>query len=149
MSCFCKLDKDEHGKNVDQNLYRSMIESLFYLTVSRLDIIYSVCICGRFQSATEESHLSVVKRIIKYVGTYPKLGLQYPKGSNLIISVYSDADLTRCKIDRESTLGTCQLLSCVLISWYSNKKHTMALSIVEAEYVALGSYCAQILWMKQ
>jgi len=79
MSSSSKLDNDEVGKKVDQKLYRSMIGSLLYLTVSRPNILFSVCICARFQSDPKESHLSAVKRIIKYIVTFPKLGLWYPK----------------------------------------------------------------------
>ena len=50
MSITCKLDKDEKGKKVDQKLYRGIIRSFLYLTMSRLDIIFSVYMCARFQS---------------------------------------------------------------------------------------------------
>ena len=42
------LDLDEGGKSIDQTLYHSMIGSLLYLTTSRPDIMFSVCICARF-----------------------------------------------------------------------------------------------------
>ena len=48
MSTSTKLDKDDRGINVDQKLYRSMIRSLLYLTASRPDIMFSVCLCDRF-----------------------------------------------------------------------------------------------------
>lgn len=65
MSTTCKLEKDVDGILVDQRLYRSMIGSLLYLTSSRPDIILSVCLCARFQPNPMESHLKVVKKIIK------------------------------------------------------------------------------------
>jgi hypothetical protein len=58
-----KLDKDENMKNVDIKQYRGMIGSLLYLTASRLDILFSLCLCARFQSCPKESHLVPVKRI--------------------------------------------------------------------------------------
>ena len=70
MSLATKLDKNERGKNVNQKLYRGMIDSLFYLTPSRPDIMFSVCLCARFQACPKESHLSVAKRIFRYlIGT--------------------------------------------------------------------------------
>ena len=48
MSTTTKLTKDEKGKGVEEKLYRDMIRSLFYLTISRLDIMFSVCFCARF-----------------------------------------------------------------------------------------------------
>ena len=47
MSPTTKLDKDESGKSVDTKLYRGMIGSLLYLTGSRPDIMFSVCLCAR------------------------------------------------------------------------------------------------------
>ena len=44
----CKLNKDEKGTNIDQILYRGIIGSLLYLTASRLDILFSICMCARF-----------------------------------------------------------------------------------------------------
>ena len=62
---------------------------------------------------------------------------------------YSDTDLAGCKLDRKSTSGTCQFLGHSLVSWFSKKQNSVALSTGEAKYVASGSCCAQILWMKQ
>jgi hypothetical protein len=55
----------------------------------------------------------------------------------------------RISIDRKSTLGTCQLLGRSLVSWSSKKQNSVASSTAEAEYVFVGSCCAQLLWMKQ
>ena len=59
-----QLDLDPNGKDVDQKVYRSMIGSLLYLCASRPDIMLSVCMCARFQSAPKESHYMAVKRIL-------------------------------------------------------------------------------------
>ena len=74
MSSSIKLDKDEKGKSIDSTMYRDMIGSLLYLTVSRPDIMYSVCLCARFQSYPKESHLSVVKRNLKYLRETMNIG---------------------------------------------------------------------------
>ena len=50
MSNTCKLSRDEEGKRVYQKLYRGMIGSLLYLMASMPDIMFSVCMCARFQS---------------------------------------------------------------------------------------------------
>jgi hypothetical protein len=51
MAINAHLDLDERGNSVDLNLYRSMIGILLYLTTSRPDIMFSVCICIRFQAS--------------------------------------------------------------------------------------------------
>ena len=58
MGSSIKLDMDEKGKSVNQTKYRGMIGSLLYLTTSRPDIMYSVCLCARFQACPKESHLN-------------------------------------------------------------------------------------------
>jgi len=52
-------------------------------------------------------------------------------------------------VDRKSTSGGCHLLGCSLVSWSSKKQNSVALSTAEAEYIAAGACCAQILYMKQ
>ena len=149
MSPSCKLDKDEEGKKVDQKYYRGIIGSLLYLTASRPDIMFSVCLCARFQSEPKESHLIAVKRILRYLNGTKNVGLWYSRDSTLNLIAYSDSDYAGCKLDRKSTSGACQFLGSNLISWFSKKQNFVALSTAEAEYVAAGSCCAQILWIKR
>ncbi|PNX58596.1 copia protein, partial [Trifolium pratense] len=136
MSTSCYLDKDEGGKSVDESKYRGMIGSLLYLTASRPDIMFSVCMCARFQANPKESHLSAVKRIMRYLIGTQKMGLWYPRGTNCTLVGYSDSDFAGCKMDRKSTSGTCHLLGNSLVSWHSKKQASVALSTAEAEYVA-------------
>ena len=81
-----------------------MIGSLLYLTASRPDIMFSVCLCARFQSNPKESHLSVVKRILRYLYDTTNLRLWYPKGTHFEIISYLDADFSSCQTDHKSTL---------------------------------------------
>src|SRR5512141_29893 len=143
------LDLDEGGKQVDLKLYRSMIGSLFYLTASRPDIMFSVCMCARFQAAPKECHLVAVKRILRYLKHSSTIGLWYPRGAKFKLVGYSDSDYAGCKVDRKNTSGSCQMLGISLVSWSSKKQNSVDLSTAEAEYVSAGSYCAQLLWMKQ
>ena len=142
-------DLNKGGKSVDQKAYRSMIGSLLYLCASRPDIMLSVCMCARFQSDPKECHLVAVKRILRYLVATPCFGIWYPKGSTFDLIGYSDSDYAGCKVDRKSTSGTCQFLGRSLVSWNSKKQTSVALSTAEAEYVAAGQCCAQLLWMRQ
>jgi hypothetical protein len=133
----------EEGKSIDQRLYRSMIGSLLYLCAFRPDIILSVCMCARFQANLEEYHLVAIKRMLRYLVHTPNLDLWYPKGSTFDLCDYSDSDYVGCKVERNSTTGTYQLLGQSLVSWSSKKQNCVALSIVESEYIAVGACCAQ------
>ncbi|GJX72224.1 putative ribonuclease H-like domain-containing protein [Tanacetum coccineum] len=115
------LVKDEEASDVDVHLYRSMIGSLMYLTAFRPDIMFAVCACSRFQVTPNTSHLSVVKRIFRYLKGKPKLGLWYPKVSSFDLEAYSDSDYARANLDGKSTIGGCQFLGRRLISWKCKK----------------------------
>nr|XP_016515344.1 PREDICTED: uncharacterized mitochondrial protein AtMg00810-like [Nicotiana tabacum] len=139
------LKKDKNRKSVDATMYRGMIGSLLYLTASRPDIMFSVCKCVRFQSSPKESHLTAVKRIIRYLIGTTKLGLWYSHSNNFNLKGFSDADFAGDWTNRKSTSGTCQLLGNALISWHSKKQNCVALSATKAEYLPVGSCCTQIL----
>ncbi|WJX64416.1 hypothetical protein P8452_49197 [Trifolium repens] len=144
-----KLTKDEKGVSVDQSLYRSMIGSLLYLTASRPDITYVVGVCARYQADPKVSHLTQVKRILKYVNGTSDYGIMYSHCENSILYGYCDADWAGSAEDRKNTSGGCFFLGTNLISWFSKKQNCVALSTAEAEYIAAGSSCSQLVWMKQ
>ncbi|GJW03492.1 retrovirus-related pol polyprotein from transposon TNT 1-94 [Tanacetum coccineum] len=149
MSSDTKLTKDEECESVDSTKYRGMIGSLLYLTASRPDIMFSVCLCARFQEAPKTSHLEAVKRIFRYIKGTTHLGLWYPKGTGIETVVYADSDHAGDYVDRKSTSGICTFVGCCLTSWFSKKQTALAISTTEAEYVSAGKACQQALWMKQ
>ncbi|WVZ52001.1 hypothetical protein U9M48_003097 [Paspalum notatum var. saurae] len=107
MSTNTMLDADEDGEAVDQKEFREMIGSLLYLTATRPDIQFAVCLCARYQASPRTSHRQAVKCIFRG---------------------FSDADHAGCRIDRKSTSGTCQLLGTSLVSWSSRKQASVSLS---------------------
>jgi len=80
---------------------------------------------------------------MKYLQGIINVGLWYPADVSLNLVGYSDSNFAGCKIDRKSTSGTCHLLGSSLVSWHNKKQACVALSTVEAEYIAAGSCCAQ------
>ncbi|WVZ89686.1 hypothetical protein U9M48_036058 [Paspalum notatum var. saurae] len=126
-----------------------MIGSLLYLTATRPDIQFAVCLCARYQASPRTSHRQAVKRIFRYLKFTPELGLWYSSGSSLFLRGFSDADHAGCRIDRKSTSGTCQLLGTSLVPWSSRKQASVSLSTTEAEYIATASRSLpKHLWMK-
>jgi hypothetical protein len=83
MGSTATLDADDDGEPVDQREYRSMIGSLLYLTATRPDIQFSVCLCARFQASPRTSHRQPVKRIFRYLQSAPGIGLWYSSSSTL------------------------------------------------------------------
>nr|GEX57841.1 hypothetical protein [Tanacetum cinerariifolium] len=104
------LLKDEDSKEVGVYVYKSMIGLLMYLTSSRLDIMFTVCACARYQVNQKVSHLHAVKRIF--------------------------SDYAGASLDRKSTTGGCQFFGCRLISWLCKKQTLVVNFTTEAEYVA-------------
>ncbi|GJX96509.1 hypothetical protein Tco_0352307 [Tanacetum coccineum] len=149
MSSETKLTRDEDGESIYNTKYRGMIGSLLYLTASRLDIMFSVCLCARLQEVPKTSHLEAVKRIFRYIKGTTHLGLWYPKGTGVETIVYVDSDHAGDYVDRKSTSGVCTFMGCCLMSWFSKKQTALAISTTEAEYVSVGKACQQALWMKQ
>ncbi|XP_019163581.1 PREDICTED: uncharacterized protein LOC109159925 [Ipomoea nil] len=105
ISTSTKLSKDDAGQPVDSIVYRSLIGSLLYLTASRPDIMYSVGMCARYQSAPKESHLIAAKMILKYVKGIVQYGLWYSKESDMSLVTFCDADWAGNVDDRKSTSG--------------------------------------------
>ena len=121
MSPSLKLDKDESDKPIDCKTFRGMISSLLYLTASRSDIMFSVCLCARFQSSLRESHVIAVKYTFRYLLGTMDLGLWYPKNTSFDLSSFSDAEFAGCKVDRKSTSETYHFLGHSFVSWFSKK----------------------------
>ncbi|GJY37716.1 hypothetical protein Tco_0424080 [Tanacetum coccineum] len=62
-----KLDEDPLGIPVDQTRFRSMVGSLMYLTASRPDFVFVVCMCARYQASPTKKHLEALKRVFWYL----------------------------------------------------------------------------------
>ncbi|GJY08013.1 retrovirus-related pol polyprotein from transposon TNT 1-94 [Tanacetum coccineum] len=101
-----KLDEDLQGKLVDPTHYRGMIGSLMYLTSSRPDIVFVVCMCAWYQAKPTEKHLHAVKRIYRYLKGTNDMGLWYSKDSCITLIAYVDADHAGCQYNRRSTFGS-------------------------------------------
>jgi hypothetical protein len=87
---------------VDQKIYQSMIGSLLYVTTSRPDVLFSVCMCARFQASPRESHLKTTKRILRYLKHTQTISLWYSKGTKFEFIGYSDSDYVGCRLREEA-----------------------------------------------
>ncbi|GJZ70645.1 hypothetical protein Tco_0634496 [Tanacetum coccineum] len=143
-----KLNEDTQWKVVDPEHYCGMIGTLMYLTASRPDLTFFVCMCARYQAKPTEKHLHAVKRIFKYLRGTVNRGLWYPKDSSIALKAFTEADHAGCQDTRRSTSGSMQLLGDRIVSWSSKRQKSVAISSTEAEYIALSGCCAYVLWMR-
>ncbi|KAI3672576.1 hypothetical protein L6452_38667 [Arctium lappa] len=140
---FVNQEKPNHVYILDKALY-----GLKQAPRAWLDIMFSTCLCARYQANPKEIHMSAVKRIFRYLKGTTDLGLWYPKDTSFEITAYTDADHAGCMLDWKSTSGHVQFLSDKLVSWASKKQLCVSTSTAEAKYVAAASYCSQVLWMR-
>nr|GEZ11984.1 uncharacterized mitochondrial protein AtMg00810-like [Tanacetum cinerariifolium] len=103
-----KLDEDKEGKAIDPSHYRGMIGTLFYLTASRPDLQFVICMCARYHAWPTEKHLHAVKRIFRYLRGTVNRGLWYPKDSSIALTAFADADHASCQDTRRSTSGSLE-----------------------------------------
>ena len=126
-----------------------MIGCLLYLIASRPDISFNIGVCARFQANPKTSHLTAVKRIIKYVNGTSDFLLFNSKELNVSLAGYSDANWAGNVDNRKSTIGGCFYVGTNLVAWMCKKQNSISFSIGEAEYIVVGSCCSQLLWMKK
>nr|GFB57584.1 copia protein [Tanacetum cinerariifolium] len=125
-----------------------MVGSLMYLTASRPDLVFVVCMCARYQAKPTKKHLEALKRVFRYLKGTINWGLWYSKDAAIALTAYADADHAGCQDTRRSTSGSAQFLGDKLVSWSSKKQQSTAISTTEVEYIAMSGCCAQILWMR-
>ncbi|GJY74389.1 retrovirus-related pol polyprotein from transposon TNT 1-94 [Tanacetum coccineum] len=116
-----KLDGDPLGIPIDQTHFCSMVGSLMYLTISRPDLVFDVCVCARYQASPTKKHLEALKRVFWYLRGTINWGLWYPKDTAMALTAYADADHAGCSDTRRSTSGSAQFLGDKLVSWSSKK----------------------------
>nr|GEX79743.1 copia protein [Tanacetum cinerariifolium] len=103
-----KLDEDPLGIPVDQTRFSSMVGSLMYLTASRPNLVFVVCMCARYQASPTKNHLEALKWVFQYLRGTINWGLWYPKDTAIALTAYADADHAGCHDTRRSTSGSAQ-----------------------------------------
>nr|GEW96733.1 integrase, catalytic region, zinc finger, CCHC-type, peptidase aspartic, catalytic [Tanacetum cinerariifolium] len=148
-------DHPTHVYRLKKDLYRlkqapweCMVGSLMYLTASRPDLVFVVCMCARYQASPTIKHLEALKQVFRYLRGTIIWGLWYSKDIAMALTVYADADHAGCQDTRRSTSGSAQFLGDKLVSWSSKKQKSTVISTTEAKYIAMSRCCAQILWMR-
>ncbi|KAH7546443.1 hypothetical protein FEM48_Zijuj01G0201400 [Ziziphus jujuba var. spinosa] len=111
-----KLRKKEGDLLTDLSLYRKLVGSLVYLTITRSDISFAVQQVNQFLQTPRHLHLATVHRIIRYVDGTSAHGLFFPASNAPRLASYSDAHWAGCAYTRHSIIGWCVFLGAALIS---------------------------------
>ena len=146
-----KLTKDENGEKVDATIFKQLVGSLMYLTVTRPDLMYGVCLISRFMANPRMSHWLAAKRILRYLKGTIELGIFYRRSesSSTRLMAFTDSDYAGDLDDRRSTTGCVFLIGSGAISWASKKQPVVALSTTEAEYIAAAFCACQCVWIRR
>ncbi|KAI5318095.1 hypothetical protein L3X38_037803 [Prunus dulcis] len=140
--------KDEGTPLPNPTLFRSIVGALQYLTFTRPDIAFAVNTVCQFMHSPTDVHLSLVKRIIRYLQGTLQFGVTFSLGS-MVLSGYCDADWAGDPNTCRSTTGYVVFLGSNPISWSSKKQASVSRSSTEAEYRALAHCAADISWIRQ
>lgn len=133
----------------DPSMYRRLLGSQIYLTISQLDIAFVVNRLSQFMNKPRTPHLLAVHHLLQYLKTVPGQGLLFPAALSLRLSTFCDANWGSCTTFRRSTTGFCIFLGSALISWKSKKQTTVARSSAEVQYRSLTTLTSELLWIRQ
>ena len=132
----------------DPSQYRQLVRRLIYLTITRLDITYSVHMLSRFMHAPHKPHMEAALRVLRYLKSSPGQGLFFPSYNDLSLRVFSDSDWAGCPISCRSTPGYYVFLGSSLIFWLTKRQKNVSLSSAEAEYRAMTGACCELSWLR-
>ena len=144
-----KYRSEEGDLLSDPTMFRQLVGSLNYLTITRPDISFAVQQVSQFMQTPRHLHLAAVRRIIRYLQGSSSHGLFFPAGSSLRLVAYSDADWAGCPDTRRSVTGWCMFLGNSLISWKSKKQACVSKSSTKSEYRAMSAACSEIVWLRR
>ena len=138
----------------DKRLYQSMIGALMFAALgTRPDIAYAVTRLSQYTSNPLPEHIHAVKRVLRYLRGSEDLGIVF-RGSKVPnaqvqLTAFCDSDWAANVDDRRSVTGYVMTLCGGAISWKSKKQSTVALSTVEAEYMAASAAAQEVIWWRR
>ena len=149
MASNLKLSCDTNSETIDATIYRKMIGSLMYLTNTRPDICFVVNTLSLFPMNPRHAHLIDAKHVLRYLKGTIDYVLRYDVYQKVNLQGYVVSDWAGSALDRKSTSGCCFSMGLGVISWFSRKQSCVALSTVEAEYVATCSASCEAVWLRK
>ncbi|KAH9726123.1 Disease resistance-like protein DSC1 [Citrus sinensis] len=147
MSLSDKLVKDRRATFENPSLYRSLIGSLQYITLTRPEIAFTVNKLSQFLAAPTVIHWQACRRLLRYLQSTTDFGLQFFSTGKITLTIFSDADWGSDLDDRKSVSGYCIYLGDNLVSWSSKKQQIVSRSSAESKYRALALAVSEVLWI--
>lgn len=129
--------------------YQVLVGSLMYAAVgTRPDIAFAAQALSQFNTKPTQVHWTAAKHVLRYLKHTRSHGITFNADGNEDVTGYSDADWGQNRQDRRSVSGYAFILAGGIVSWSSKRQPTVALSSMEAEYLALAHACKEALWLR-
>ena len=140
---------DSERDKMKDKPYRSVLGSVMWgQLATRPDLSFSVSLLARFQADPGIEHWKALIHVIGYIKNTLDYGLTYTRDSDLSPYAFVDSDYGGCRDTRRSTSGYIFMMAGGPVTWSSKRQASVALSTVEAEYVALSRCAQQMVWMQ-
>ncbi|KAH9096322.1 hypothetical protein Ae201684P_009554 [Aphanomyces euteiches] len=145
-----KMTEPGEPAKMTQSTMREIVGSLQWLAgCARPDISFATSLLSRFLNAPNEHHENIIKRILRYLSGTKHFGLEIKPTPSKEMNVSTDADWAGDKSNRKSTTGFIVEVCGAIVHWFSKQQPTVALSTMEAEYIAACVGTQEALWIQQ
>jgi len=142
-----KLSADERDLVEDTTMYKRIMGSLIYMTITRLDLSYVVGVVSQFMQTPKKPHLDAVRRILRYIKHILQSGIFYETKTQLQVHGYTYADWASNVSNKRLIGGFMFSFGSGVVSWSSKKQPTVALSGTEAEYRSVAIVACEVVWL--
>ena len=145
-----KLLQEERGEQgplcKDPVWFRRIVGRLVYLTITRLDLSYSVHILSQVMHKPQEEHWNAAMRVIRYLKGSPGQGIMLRADSDFQIRAFCDSDWCGCPLTRCSLSAYMVLSGNSPVAWRTKKQDTVSHSSAESEYRAMSDVLKELKW---
>jgi hypothetical protein len=142
-----KLNADAGEVLEDATMYKKIVGSLIYMTITRPDLNYTVGLESQFMQVPRKPHLDGVRHTLRYVSATADYGLFYETSTKLQVHGYTDVDWAGSISDRRSTSGFMFSFGSAAVTWSFKKQPTVALSSTEAKYRGAAMAACEVAWL--
>jgi len=140
-----KMSKFDGDLLINPSEYRHIVRALWYVTITCLDIVYSVNQLCQHMQAPNNTHWTPAKRVLCYLKHTTNFDLHY-KPSTVALHAFYDADWAG-NPDRRSSSGYDIYIGQCLVSWSYKKQPIASRSITKAEYRSLTLMTVEVYWI--
>ena len=138
---------ESERKEMGDKPYQSVLGAVMWgQLVTQPDLLFSVSLLAQFQANPGMEHWNALMHVIGYIKNTIDYGITYSRDYNISPYAFVDTDYGGCRDTHRSTSGYVFIMAGGPVSWSSKQQATVALSTVEAEYVAMSRCTQQMVW---